>query len=215
MIIGKRIKLLREQKGLTQGELAKRIGGNVKQQNIGQLEDGTVNQPRYLHKLLQVLGVTYDELMTKSNKNLALKNKTDSIIFPMYDQKFSMGNGESDINQDVQIRHFETNMNWVKQNLKQCSHVDNVCIITGKGNSMSGTIEDGSAVFIDTGATSFAGDNIYALRASDDDLLIKRVLKLTTGSYLLVSDNEKYPSEECKEIKIIGRVVGAMNFNQL
>ena len=62
-MIGNKIKSLRELAGLTQVELARLVGGNVKQQNIAQLEDGTVSQPRYLHRLLEVLNADYDEVM--------------------------------------------------------------------------------------------------------------------------------------------------------
>ena len=61
--IGRKVKQLRREKGLTQSELAEMLDAGVKQQNIAQLEDGTVSQPRYLHRLLGVLGTTYEELM--------------------------------------------------------------------------------------------------------------------------------------------------------
>ncbi|WP_083761358.1 helix-turn-helix domain-containing protein [Nitrosococcus halophilus] len=54
------VKRLREEQGWSQSELARRV--KVKPQNIQQLEDGTVKQPRYLMELARVFGVTVEEL---------------------------------------------------------------------------------------------------------------------------------------------------------
>lgn len=64
--IGLKVKKRREEKGWSQDDLAKRIGGSVKQQNIQQLEDGTVKQPRYLNKLATVLDMSYTDLLGNS-----------------------------------------------------------------------------------------------------------------------------------------------------
>lgn len=60
--IGKLVRELREARGWNQSELARKVGGGVKPQNIQQLEDGTVKRPRYLVRLARVLGVTAEEL---------------------------------------------------------------------------------------------------------------------------------------------------------
>ena len=50
-----RIKELREAAGLSQSELARRVG--VTPQAVQQLEDGKVRDPRYIVALAEILGV--------------------------------------------------------------------------------------------------------------------------------------------------------------
>lgn len=59
-VIGSNVKARREQLGYSQEKLAKLVG--TKQQNIQQLEADVVSQPRYLSRLLRVLGCTYEQL---------------------------------------------------------------------------------------------------------------------------------------------------------
>lgn len=69
MDIGLRIKELREEKKLTQEELASRI--NVTKQMISHYENGT-NIPRdgTLKKMLQIFGLTIEEFYSKSTPDL-------------------------------------------------------------------------------------------------------------------------------------------------
>lgn len=59
-MIGDTVKRLRTRRGMTQEELAKAL--SVKQQNIEQLENGKVEQPRYMKKLSDFFGVSLDQL---------------------------------------------------------------------------------------------------------------------------------------------------------
>lgn len=60
--IGERVRELRKARGWSQSELARRVGGGVKPQNIQQLEDGTVKRPRYLLRLAKALDTTVEYL---------------------------------------------------------------------------------------------------------------------------------------------------------
>ena len=196
-----------DHKGKSKAWLADLLGEST--QNINNWKKRAVPAAK-LRQIAEALDVTTDYL-----EGLTKVRKPEDINIPIYDQNFGMGGHIVDVNQDVLITQFATNKKWIRENLKGATNSKNVCIITGQGGSMGETIKDGSAVFIDVGVSSFAGDNIYALKTTDESLMIKRVAKLSNGSYLLISDGEHYPNEECDSIKIIGRVLGAMNFNQL
>lgn len=71
--LGELIRKLRVEQGWSQSELARRIGGGVKPQNIQQLEGGTVNQPRYLKDLARVFHKSVDELFEGSGATPARK----------------------------------------------------------------------------------------------------------------------------------------------
>jgi len=62
MDINTRVRQRRIEMGLSQADLAQAVG--VKQQNIQQLEDGTVSRPRYMHELANALNVDLGWLLT-------------------------------------------------------------------------------------------------------------------------------------------------------
>lgn len=82
--MGDRVKRLRQDKGWNQSQLARECGGNVKPQNIQQLEDGTVRQPRYLRRLAEALSISEKYLLTgdePSSQNAgAPRSATDSEL---------------------------------------------------------------------------------------------------------------------------------------
>lgn len=59
-----RVRRLREKLGLSQSELAARIGTGVKQQSLDQIERGLVSRPRFLPELAQALGTSVQWLLT-------------------------------------------------------------------------------------------------------------------------------------------------------
>jgi len=217
---GKRLSLAMAHANLTQAELAK--ASNIKQPSVNHaINKG--NSSTHTATFAKVCGVSSDWLATGEGQMVlgddlaldSLKIRENEVKIPIYGQEFGLGGHVLDINQDVMITQFSTSRQWIRDNLKHATKSENVSIVTGQGGSMGETIKDGSAVFIDLGITSFCGDNIYALKTNDESLMIKRVAKLSSGGYLLISDADHYPNEECEQIKIIGRVLGAMNFDQL
>lgn len=204
----------------TQSDIAEHLqisASAITQWKNGNTKSGSAEN---LIKAAMFLGVNALWLATGEGKmaesNIIRLKEKNAINIPIYDQSFGMGNGLMDINQDMQlIRYFATNQAWINENLKKASNSKNVFIITGRGVSMFPTIQDGAAVFIDTGVTEFVGDYIYAIKADDEMLLIKRIQKLAGGGFRLISDNEKNLPEDVKTIQIIGRVIGSMNFNAI
>jgi transcriptional regulator with XRE-family HTH domain len=75
--IGEIVRRLREEQGWSQSELARRVGGKVKPQNIQQLEDGTVSQPRYLSGLARAFGVNVEQLL--AGGKLARSQKREGL----------------------------------------------------------------------------------------------------------------------------------------
>lgn len=88
-------------------------------------------------------------------------------------------------------------------------HMSSVYAMPVTGDSMEPTLKAGSYVFVDTSHTSPSPEDIYALDYGDG-LVIKR-LKLVprTDRIRIISDNERYGSDELKrdEVRVYGRVV--------
>ncbi len=63
-IAGKRIQQLREQKGLTQVDLAGKIQGEFDTTNVSRIESGRTNPTLYtLHRISEALEVSLSELL--------------------------------------------------------------------------------------------------------------------------------------------------------
>ena len=88
-------------------------------------------------------------------------------------------------------------------------HMSSVYAMPVTGDSMEPTLKAGSYVFIDTTYTGPSPEDIYALDYGDG-LVIKR-LKLVprTDRIRVISDNERYGSDELKreDVRVYGRVV--------
>ncbi|MFC3628998.1 helix-turn-helix transcriptional regulator [Paracoccus angustae] len=84
-------------------------------------------------------------------------------------------------------------------------------VIWTKGDSMTPTIPDGSALIVDRSQTAIANGCIMVI-AVGDDLLVKRVRRRLDGLVELVSDNSSYPPETLgpdmlQQLRVVGRVV--------
>lgn len=104
---------------------------------------------------------------------------------------------------------------WAKQNLG--SAYRRVQVISTKGDSMSGTIEEGDVLFVDSGVQAYQGEGIYVLH-TPDGLRVKRLQRTVTGNLLVISDNPKYRDEtvsgqDLEYIVICGKVKGSWSFN--
>lgn len=71
---------------------------------------------------------------------------------------------------------------------------DGVCIIRVPTDSMEPTIRKSDIVFIDTKLDFYNGDGIYAFQVNGQ-LFIKRMQRMITGGYKLLSDNPSYETE--------------------
>ena len=231
-MLGKRVKALRESKDWSQGELARRIGGTVKQQNIQQLEDGLVRQPRYLHKLIEVLGTSYDELMNKpvrpfnppsigqNDKILDIKPvilydsldelpRGDFVLVQKIDVSASAGEGFVNGDYPEEERPIAFRADWIKNSKAKST---NLRIITVKGESMLPTLFDGDDTLVDLEQSEIVNGLVYAFY-HDGSIKIKRLYR--KGDRIVShSDNDqdpryKYDQEYSSDddLKVIGRIV--------
>lgn len=84
-------------------------------------------------------------------------------------------------------------------------------VIWAKGDSMTPTIPDGSALVVDRSQTAISNGCIMVIGVGDD-LLVKRVRRRLDGLVELLSDNASYPPEtlgpdSLGQLRVVGRVV--------
>lgn len=89
-------------------------------------------------------------------------------------------------------------------------------IITAKGDSMAGTLNDGDAVIIDVSQRTITQDGLYAVTLGQH-VLIKRV-QITPKGLLLLSDNPAYQAIQVDEedhINVVGRAYVGLQIRKL
>lgn len=142
------------------------------------------------------------------------------VLLPYLDIAASMGHGKVAPGMHIEvIRDMTVHLDWLRMQGLTFSKIDNLAIITGEGDSMSGTFADGDALLVDRGITEVKTDAIYVFTL-DGDLYIKRLQRLTGGVLRMISDNPIYPPITIDEsmidrMHIQARVLLAWNTKKL
>jgi len=145
--------------------------------------------------------------------------RSDMVDIPRLDVAGSMGKGliRPDDYEDV-VDRLRVSTGWLRKNVNATNHA-NLAVITGYGDSMSPTFSDGDMLLVDRGVTEIKIDAVHVL-SLHGELYIKRIQRRPNGTYLMISDNDKYPPYEIKngdlaDFEVLGRVLMAWNANRL
>nr|WP_315492533.1 LexA family transcriptional regulator [uncultured Pseudomonas sp.] len=127
----------------------------------------------------------------------------------------SMGPGKPPPEHFDIVRSITIHPDWLRSQGLTYSSVENLAIITGDGDSMTGTFSNGDSLLVDRGITEIRTDAIYVF-TMEGDLFIKRLQRMTDGSIRMISDNPIYPpiiiaGERLERVHIQARVLSAWN----
>jgi hypothetical protein len=122
----------------------------------------------------------------------------------------SMGHGSmlSD-NQEESITSWQVTMEWANRNIPSNTGIENLRIVTGKGDSMKGMFNDGDPIIVDVGVNNVAYDAVYFFRIGDRGY-IKRLQGMPDGSILAISKNNEYRDmviTDDLDCQVFGRVL--------
>lgn len=218
--------------GLSQEELAK-LAGLKNQSNVGNIENGHRKSTSYVVQLAHALNVEPLWLATgkgpkrrhddQSNaidlqKNkLEIQESCDYSTIPHFAITASLGTGIDLIDTEDVIEKMTLKNEWLSKNVF-ASKIKNLAVISGKGNSMSPTINDGDLVLVDCGVRSANVDGIYVLSANNR-IFIKTVRQRIDGVFEISSDNPSVKTVDVLngdyEVIIYGRVVWVWNGKKL
>lgn len=184
--------------------------------------DGGLPKSETLKKIKQLKGCSIDWLLTgegepfpdqcrlKSVVHDTLGNEvdTDEFVFvPRYDIHAAAGHGRFVENEEpvftMAFRRY-----WIENYITR--DTKNLSVISVKGDSMEGVLNDGDSILINHGETA-PRDGLYVLRINEN-LLVKRLQIMPGGIINVISANEAYPAFEINlnnltdDVKIIGRV---------
>lgn len=138
-----------------------------------------------------------------------ISNFRSVVHVPRYDVAGSMGPGTEPPDMPMVVEHMSLDANWVRHNLTYTS-LDNLNLISGRGDSMAPTIRSGDAVLVDTGVTTVESDAIYFFMMRGQ-LHIKRIQRGLDG-LRIISDNSQYPAIDVpdgreSDIRVLAQII--------
>ena len=185
---------------------------------------------RALFKFCDVFGVQPEEIspslarqqmiapITKAIVQIARSPKIDSHLdIPHLSARGSMGVGELKQEEEEVIDRITLKAEWIKSNLPGCRVAD-LAVISGRGNSMAPTFNDGDLLLVDTAIKEVNIDGVYVLSAHNR-LFIKTVRQRIDGSFEISSDNQSVKTVDVlngdHQVTVHGRVVWSWNGKRL
>lgn len=158
------------------------------------------------------------DLYLDKHRQLSKTITKKDILIPLFTAKGSMGEGIEQPDHDTVTGSLQLAESWIKNELKQVSSIKNLAVITGKGESMEPTFQDGDVLFVDTGVKNFNLNGVYVFSVNQS-LFIKRLSMRLDGELIATSDNPamqhliERPGEHGYVIH--GKVVGVWNWKKV
>ncbi|WP_341522970.1 S24 family peptidase [Pseudomonas sp. G.S.17] len=138
-----------------------------------------------------------------------IKSYRPVVEVPRFDIAASMGPGTEPPEMNMVVEHMRLDANWVRQNLVYTA-VDNLKLISGRGDSMAPTIRNGDALLVDSGVTSVESDAIYFFLMRGQQH-VKRIQRNLDG-LTIISDNGQYkeidvPGDREGDIQVLAQII--------
>lgn len=185
--------------------------------------EGGLPKAETLKKIKQLKGCSIDWLLTGEGEPFpdastcaaaytqdTLGNTVDIeefIFVPRYDIQAAAGHGRL-VDDEKPVFSMAFRRYWVENYVTR--DTKNLSVISVKGDSMEGVLNDGDSILINHGETT-PRDGLYVLRLNEN-LLVKRLQLMPGGIVNVISANEAYPTFEINlnkmtdDVAIIGRV---------
>lgn len=138
-------------------------------------------------------------------------NGPDELVIPQFATGGAMGDGLLLRDQPGVIKGWSVNKEWLNKNLKNHTGAQNLCIVTGFGDSMKGMYNSGDPLVVDTGVKKVEYDAVYFFRVGDEGF-IKRLQRIPGEGIVAISENKAYRDWTIKpdmDFEVFGRVLKA------
>lgn len=211
MDIGEKVTKLRTMRGWTQGELAKAAG--TKQQNIQQLEDGSVKRPRYLPELARALNVTVDSLVMQNEVlnvgGIEPRAPSDDEFAAV--RRVNLKPSAGIVGYSIDLEPEDGKPIFFRRDFLSDKGWDAAKLIAQRvnGDSMEPSLFDDDLIVINTADQTPREGMVFVINY-EGELVVKRLAR-NAGEWLLRSDNpdkRRYPDKVLDgHAIIIGRVV--------
>ena len=185
--------------------------------------DGGLPKSETLKKIKQLKGCSIDWLLTgegepfpdNTNRPLTAYDTLDNpvdvdefVFIPRYDIQAAAGHGRL-VDNESPMFAMAFRRDWIESHVGR--DMKKLSVISVKGDSMEGVLNDGDSILINQGET-VPRDGLYVLRINEN-LLVKRLQLIPGGIINVISANEAYPTFEIDlknltdDVAVIGRVV--------
>ncbi|MBR4141244.1 MAG: LexA family transcriptional regulator [Campylobacter sp.] len=230
MNLAQKIRALRSERGLSQGDLAKKSGvgkssiqlyesggGNITYSNLEKLANALNVDTSYFSENLSVspvhkssVSLSVSQSVSQNNAKISDLSFTDDNAVFITALNSKVGAGESiDINGAL-VCDTDTKMPFSLTLFKTPPRVKNLRCMQVSGYSMIPTLYPDSWVIFELGC-EFLGDGLYVI-SFGDSLMVKLVQRSPNGALDIISTNKEYKSYRIDagdetSIKIIGKVL--------
>jgi len=153
-------------------------------------------------KAASALGLSIDQLLGdgaphSANQSIAMydapkRADDDAYQVPQYREVMgAMGRGVMLRDQPGQIVGLRVTKEWLHKNVPSNTGHENLCVVTGFGDSMKGMYNPGDPLLVDTGVKSCDYDGVYFFRIGDEGF-IKRLQRIPGVGIKVISENKVY-----------------------
>jgi phage repressor protein C with HTH and peptisase S24 domain len=202
MSLAERVRERRDVLGITQTELADKIG--IKQQSVASIENGETKNPRKIFEIAQALKCSVHWLKTGQQESNAThlegvslweeesEDEEDDVFLPFFKEtQLAAGDGRV-VELDCEGKKLKFSLRSLK---KLGVKPDEAACMSVWGNSMEPVLPDGATVAINTGNTEIKDGKMYAID-HEGMARVKIMYRLPGGGIRLRSFNtDEYPDE--------------------
>lgn len=157
---------------------------------------------RAARKIEKTLNLPAGWLDSPIESEAHIREDAYEIVIKQYDASGSMGSGVVLRDQPGVIKKISVSKEWLHKNVKSFTNTQNLCIVTGFGDSMQPLYNSGDPLLVDVGIKTVEYDGVYFFRISTEGY-IKRLQRIPTRNGLVIrakSDNTpKYDSFDITE----------------
>jgi phage repressor protein C with HTH and peptisase S24 domain len=206
--LAENLRFLLTRDGISENVLAEQTG--VSQPTINRILRGEIKDPRdnTIAPIAGHYGISVETLRRGDLPAGLTKPARESeyVRIPLY-EGFADGQTET-------VTYVDVRRAWVSERLRGVP-IDSIRIITGRGDSMRGTYDDGDVLFVDTRVKKFVDDGAYVFRR-DGRVQTKWLQWIGHDTVRILSENTRFPPVEAqlKELEIGGRALAAWAFGE-
>lgn len=212
--LGERIRHSREALGISQGELAKRVG--IKQQSIGDLESGKTRGTKHLLGIAKALGQSPEWL--EKGVGEQVKHQTETDLMPNAGERFpapsisgmpldvpemgtAVGGSAGDFSLNGQVIDYKRRPPGIANNR-------NVFCLRVRGDSMAPKYEEGDLIYVSPNRPTKSGDDILVEMkptkpGEPGNAYVKRLVSKTPTKLILRQFNPPSDRIELQQEKIL------------
>lgn len=133
-----------------------------------------------------------DALIETYGSNEKRREDDQAFNLPQYrDAIGAMGKGVTLKDQPGQITSLRVTSEWLEKNVPSNTGKNNLCVVTGFGDSMKGMYNSGDPLLVDAGIRTCEYDGVYFFRVGNEGF-IKRLQRIPGQGILVISENRKY-----------------------